>query len=704
MKLNIILIFLSFALTLALISLNNIQEGFDLSVGDISPETFTATHQTENRIATERLRNEARATVVTIFTRDPEIEEQVYQRLLYFFDRVNYLREVYREIIAEQEAALYAEANEELTEEVLIPEEDVIEMQDPWDILTELDLPETRYLSENLGEYVLNLLVTWEISFFNRIQSGVLDAFSVLMENEVWPEAPNLEQEIYGLFAMEGLPYPMPGVGFVILNAYIEPNIIADEEATITLQEERAAEIAPVVFFQNQIIVNEGDVITEEIYQALIDLNYIRDGYTINYIPIAASSIMVLFLFGIVWVYIFLSEPNFNKKLKLLLFTLYIITLISTNLLRAVPYIFVPLLIFTMLTGILINYKPAVVLNICVTIAMFLVFEGGLDFALYFLIMGTIVAIATKYSLERSKVIVFSLAISLLSGLMALASGILVTMNFTSDSLLFMGYGFLAGFFAVIISMGTLPIWESFFGVTTSIKLLDLTNPSNYLLRRLSIEAPGTYYHSIIVANLSETAAYDINADTVLARVGAYFHDIGKLRNPGYFIENQVGENIHDELPPLDSSGIIRDHVEYGLVLAEENKLPPVLQDIIAQHHGRTLLKFFLDKAKKNGEEPNPEDYTYPGPIPQFKEAAIVMLADTVEAAVRSMTGKLTDKGDMATFVNKLIKDKLLEGQLLESGLTIKDLDTIEKSFLRVLNGMYHDRIPYKLDSPPAEQ
>jgi putative nucleotidyltransferase with HDIG domain len=199
------------------------------------------------------------------------------------------------------------------------------------------------------------------------------------------------------------------------------------------------------------------------------------------------------------------------------------------------------------------------------------------------------------------------------------------------------------------------------------------------------------------VANLAETAAYDIGANPNVARVGGYYHDIGKLKYPQYFSENQIGENPHDELDPYSSVAVLNSHISVGLTMADEYRLPKAIKDIVAQHHGSSLIKFFYHKASMENPEdkPNETDFHYKQVKPQTKEAAVVMLADTVEAAVRSKFKESKSMQEIDEFIRELIKDKLDDGQLIDSGFTIKDIDTVAKSFMRVFKGMYHERIPY---------
>jgi putative nucleotidyltransferase with HDIG domain len=262
------------------------------------------------------------------------------------------------------------------------------------------------------------------------------------------------------------------------------------------------------------------------------------------------------------------------------------------------------------------------------------------------------------------------------------------------------GFAALNGMLTVIVCMGSLSFWEVFFGVVTPVKLLDLTNPTNALLRRLTIEAPGTYHHSLIVANLAETAAYDIGANPHTARAGGYYHDIGKLRNPHFFIENIAGENPHDHMDPYNSVQLIVNHVSYGLSLAAEYRLPQFIRDIIKEHHGTSLMQYFFAKAKESNcdKEIDEKEFRYPYSVPQNRESACVMLADMVEAAVRSLIPRVKSVDEVRDQISALIRNKLNDGQLIDSQLSIKDVDIIENSFYRVLKGMYHERIPYPKD------
>ena len=256
---------------------------------------------------------------------------------------------------------------------------------------------------------------------------------------------------------------------------------------------------------------------------------------------------------------------------------------------------------------------------------------------------------------------------------------------------------FFGAIMASIICVGLQPVFETGFNLVTPSKLIELSNPNQPLLRRLMIETPGTYHHSMIVANLAEAAAEAIGADALLARVGAYYHDIGKLIRPVYFKENQIGENPHDKTDPRVSTAILTEHTRDGVELAKKHHLPEAIIDMICQHHGDTPVMYFYAKTVKQMGEENVDlnDFRYDGPKPQTAEAAILMLSDTVEAAVRSVLGKGQTLEEAEGLIKTLMKDKLDDNQLDNSGLGIHELEIIRKAFIKVFHGMYHERVAY---------
>ena len=257
-------------------------------------------------------------------------------------------------------------------------------------------------------------------------------------------------------------------------------------------------------------------------------------------------------------------------------------------------------------------------------------------------------------------------------------------------------WGAANGLVAAGLSFFLLPLAEALTGITTDLTLLELSDPSRPLLRRLSLEAPGTYAHSVAMANLVEAACNRIGANGLLGRVGCYYHDIGKVKNPQYFVENQArGSNPHDRLKAYQSAEIIRAHVTDGLVLAREAALPEAVTAFIPEHHGTTEITYFLDRAKKSGDgaSPDPSDFVYPGPKPHSKETAITMLADSVEAALRVLEDLTPQK--IEEVINHIVRTKLNAGQLDEAPMTLQQLEQVKQEFVRIITGMYHNRIDY---------
>lgn len=258
------------------------------------------------------------------------------------------------------------------------------------------------------------------------------------------------------------------------------------------------------------------------------------------------------------------------------------------------------------------------------------------------------------------------------------------------------GYAALSGVGSAIMVVGVLPLMEDLFGITTTFKLLELANPSQPLLRELQMKAPGTYHHSILVGNLAEAAAEAIGADALLVRVGSYYHDIGKTKRPYFFVENQLGmANQHDRISPRLSALVITAHVKEGLEMAREHKLPAIIQEFIATHHGTSLVSYFYHQAvqAEGQRQVQEEHFRYPGPRPRTRETGIVMLADGVEASCRSLKTPTPDQ--IEAMVRKIVDKRLADGELSEAPLTLKEIEKVAAAFIRVLTGLFHQRIEY---------
>ncbi|MEA4816363.1 MAG: HDIG domain-containing protein [Lachnospiraceae bacterium] len=645
-----------------------------VEVGGVSPERYVATKDIIDEAATGKLKENAEALVGSLYKYDAEAQEASLSKLDSFFDTLDKYVDM-----------LNSDSEENVSDGATF-EIPVALSNSQYKDYAELSTNgKTEYKSEirNIATYVFEQGITEEYL------ATALKSVEDKIEETQWN-------------------YNLKNMGYSVISKILSPNMIIDEEAIEAAKQLKASEVKPVMIMKNQKIVDEGEVITQEIYDVLLSLDLINNEESKNTVSLlGCMAIVTLLMIGAVF---FIKEQSGRRPVKinelLILFTAYIITLLIIKLMyKVTSYIFIPLSLFAMLVSVLISTRMAIILNILVTIASYFVFNGNADFIIYFLITGTIAAYLVKHTEKRQQILAVAVGIGITNFICAFALGMIAD-NAYSLGLVKTGlYGMLVGIITVIVVIGSLPFWESVFEVNSSLKLLELIRPDNYLMRRLMIEAPGTYHHSLIVANMAEAAAIELGANATIARVGAYYHDIGKLRNPAYFSENQMGENPHDFMEPERSAKVIMDHVKYGRELADEYKLPKAIKNMIKEHHGTTLVKYFYLKAVKQygREEVKEEDYRYPGVTPKSRETAIVMLADTCEAAVRSIFSEGKNAADIEEIIKTLIKDKLDDGQLDDCDLTIKDLSVMRKAFLKIFQGMYHERVSYPKDEKAEE-
>ena len=372
-------------------------------------------------------------------------------------------------------------------------------------------------------------------------------------------------------------------------------------------------------------------------------------------------------------------------------------------------YILVPIATGTMLLKLLFGQRIAITFAIVLSIIGTVIFNGqipgslNIEAGIYFLfsqLAGILFLFNVKDRTTILKASVGSGIVNLLTVLLFLFLSYEKYELF--DSLLYSGYGLTAAFISCALTIGILPFFESGLGILSDTKLLTLASPNHPLLRKILTEAPGTYHHSVMVANLSEAACEKIGANGLLARVASYYHDLGKTKHPHYFIENQMGmQNPHEYLEPMQSAAIIISHPYDGAAILREHKIPKEIIDISEQHHGTTLLKYFYYKAKKSYKKIEEEDFRYPGPRPRTKEAAVISICDSIEAAVRSLEEPTKDKID--EMITSIMHDRLTDGQLNESSLTFSELEVIKTTVSETLNGIYHSRIQYPTDDKTKE-
>ena len=352
----------------------------------------------------------------------------------------------------------------------------------------------------------------------------------------------------------------------------------------------------------------------------------------------------------------------------------------------------IPTALFIMLVAVFLGTRPAMIMALALPLGAY--FSGAFDYHSYLIALVSGAAASTvlhnaqnRMSLIKAGIVIAAAnCLAVVVVLLMRQSGI-----YSYPALIF--WAALNGIISGMLTIGFLPPLEHALNAVTPFRLMELSDLNAPVLRKLFTAAPGSYSHSLMVANLAEQACQDIGANALLARVGAYYHDIGKMENPDYFVENQNEHNKHDEIAPRLSATIIRSHVKLGIEKAHSLGLPKDVISIIAEHHGNSIISWFYNKAVEQGETVNAEDFTYPGNPPRSKESAVVMLADITEAAVRTLTKPTAGKIDK--FIQQLFEDKIDHGQLSESDLSFRELEIIKKAFVKVLAGYYHSRIEY---------
>ncbi|MDR9755870.1 MAG: HD family phosphohydrolase [Thermacetogeniaceae bacterium] len=677
-----VLFFLAAALV---VGSNFLSGGFSFKEGQVCPTNIYATRTIVyvDEEETERLRNEAANRVEKSYQEDADALQRQHGLVNNTFDKIRELRDA--ELPPEDKLK---QLRSFLTQEIGISVSDLDDISD--NALTAMlaasdqELGNAQSLSRNLIQEELR---------YGLKADGLNSARD------------NLAYKV----TISDIPDQWEPVVSTVLVHILEPNLIFDNETYERRIQQARAEVPEVVrtYQAGQVIVREGDIITKVDLAVLRQLGLMQ-GRALG-TRLIGVLLFVLVLGGLILFYLARFRRDILKSdqhltLYGLVFTLTILVAKAVSVINISPQAeigslvgyLLPVAGGAVLITVLFDRGLAVFTSFLFSIIVGMITDGQFSFALVAFagcmagIFG-IGAFATRSDLLRGGLFYISLA----NMGMILILGLL---NETAPGLVLagMGMGLLNGITSSILALGLLPYLESAFGITSTVRLLELSNPSQPLLKRLLLEAPGTYHHSILVGNLAEAAAEAVNADPLLVRVGSYYHDIGKLKRPFFFIENQISrENPHDKIAPSLSTLIITSHVKDGLELAREHKLPPDIQGIIEQHHGTSLVAYFYQKALESDrpELVTEEEFRYDSVKPQTREAALVMLADSVEAAIRSL--QKPTPGRLEGLTRKIIKDKLHDGQLEECDLTFKDLNKIASAFVRVLGGIFHSRIEY---------
>ncbi|NLM47045.1 MAG: HDIG domain-containing protein [Firmicutes bacterium] len=645
----------------------------DLTLGNPSPRRIVAEWDAVDHYETERRREQAAQAVAESFDYDPTVLSRAEERIGAFFRKVREIRAL--ELEQEQKVArLTKEVDIELTEPLAVSllESRVIDLEDMQVQLLEVVQAILQQGVKPAGVETARRQASQEISFliFDQDQKRVMVRLA---------------------------------------EAVIEANMIYNAEATAQARQAARDAVEPVRILEGTVIIQEREIVTKRHLEQLEALGLLRG--TTGYPMFFGLALLLLVIFTVTGLYLYLFQRELYQDPKRLLL-LGLITTITLVLSIAANYFsgyLLPVSMGVILIAVLLNGSLAVLMSMVFAVFVALLTGNDFRFMLIAFTGGLVAAYSVSQLQRRSDLTRAGLYVSAINVIAYLGLFLFAgTLRFQYDILREFGINILAavgnGVLSAVLAIGLLPYLESGFGLTTSVTLLELANPSHPLLKQLLMEAPGTYHHSLIVANLAEAAAEAVGADPLLARVGSFYHDIGKLKRPYFFIENQLGPNPHEKISPNLSTLIITSHVKDGLEMAKKAKLPKVIQDIIVQHHGNSLVSYFYRQAEKNPDSRDflrEEDFRYEAPLPQTKEAAIILLADAVEAAVRSLNKPAA--GRVEAVVRKIIKDKLADGQFDQCNITLRELDIIAQTFVRILSGIYHTRIEYPEKELKAE-
>jgi len=673
------------------------QPNTSLKVGDTVSEDIAAPRDVYDEEATVTLRLQASSSVEKVYKIDEEIYTSLSNAVISFFDGLDRIR-ADAEVLRRQKvaAALPESALAQMGEGQLTP--------DQWSMIVstvELEAMRPAALEALDQDNLYGVLSISETDMSAWMREAQLRINSIhrrgIKDSNLQDTRTEFRQDLEPL-----TPLAIKEICSIMAREFISPTLIYSETDTLMAMDEAAGAVEDQYIEKGDILVTAGTVITEEIYEELVNVGVIRVGgvrFILKVLVVFAIILLLACIVLLVAVYIprYLSDTSklllaailISLTTVIALFTLrvdealnpiflaaYLITMLVSGRVAAIACIFMAVVFGMMAMGA--TYDYGMMARVILTTAL-----GGMAGIL-------LVRKATKRSAVFAGAavasVVMCVAIALFSVLDAEANyeilkdvGKIVVINLAS----------------AILGIGLMPFWEWLFRLATPQRLAELSSANNPLLRRLMLEAPGTYHHSMLVSSLAEAAATAIGANSLLARVGAFYHDVGKLKRPMYFTENQKGENPHDALEPERSAAVLVAHVTDGVLMLQKERMPNEVIRIAQEHHGTSLTSFFYYNAVKQTGDPNlsKAPFRYPGPKPETKESAIVCICDGCEAAVHSMNDPTMEQ--IEEMVTKIIRSKIEEGQLSRAPITMADLGKIKASILATFRGITHARIEY---------
>lgn len=670
----------------------------DLKPGDKAKETLYTSRDIVDRVTTDARKQEAMREVKSVERLDEAHAIEQQQLAQVYFGSLADVREEAEKIRSQRmQLATSSSPYAKLPKEGELTEEEwrLLLKQEDYDYLRGL-------LPLSFADIEIEQLIAMKAETLQRTTDIVLSKLLTVLRAGVTkyslvPTQNEMQKELRGMQLSE----IAERLGDKAINAYLDVTLEVDEQATEARREQAAEGVAPVMLRKGEMIIAAGDTATDSTVGILEDLGYVRPTDSDRRVYIG-SAVLLVFVFCLFAAYLLLFRSELLRR-GAYSFMLGLVMLVTIVLmfpaLRLNSWVN-PAALGALLISLLIGPKPAMAANFLLALIGGLMAGGWSDMLgttsliniATYAVGGTVAVMAARNALNRGRIMISGALGGVMAALMLFALRYLIDADIT-DMLMSSVWVLGTYVLSAVICIGTLPLWESIFDISTPSRMRELCDANMPLLRRLMTEAPGTYHHSLMVASLAENATEAVGRDALLARAGAFYHDIGKLKRPVYFVENQRGgRNPHDQLEPEQSAKILFAHVFDGITLAEKHKLPAQLRQIIVEHHGDTAAMYFYHKAAASGPV-DIKSFRYPGPRPQSAESAIVMLADSVEAGVRSLENQTREAiGDM---IRKIVKSKIDDGQFSNVPLTFAELSRIEQAFLKTYGGLLHERIAY---------
>jgi len=641
-----------------------------LQVGQVSPSDILAPRKItfESKSLTEEARRQAEARVAEVYDPpDPRVARQQNSLARQALDYIDTVRQRTDISPKEKVSALMAGPDLDLAPEV---------------VAHLLNLPEPAWravYSETL--FVINRIMREPIR-----EAGVADAIRMIPGTI----SPSLTEDQATIVTS-------------LARGFIHPNTFYNEQVTLTRRTAAREQVQPVqrTIERGQVIVRTGEIVTARDLEALEALGLLQTQVRWN--QVLGTLLFITITTSTLGGYVLRRSPGFWMNGRHVMLFIFIVLLFAAAAKLTVPghpllpYVF-PAAAASMILTVLLGPQFALATTVLMGVIVTWLSAGSLELFVYVL-SGSLAAILSVWRIDRLTTFLWAGVWVVIAQLTTVTAFRLLT-DMPWDMLTALQTTLAVavnGALSVSLTVAGFLVLGHLFGITTSLQLMDLARPTHPLLRQLQLKAPGTYHHSLVVSNMAEEAAQRIGADALMVRVAAYYHDVGKSIRPYFFVENQMdGVNAHDRLDPKTSAHIIIAHVADGIELAKKHKLPPSIRDFIAQHHGQRLATYFYRQAvngSQNGNSVNPDDFRYPGPRPQSREAAILMLADSTEATVRAC--RPTSATEIDQVVHSVIDERIAEGELDACDLTLRDIQQIREAFVCILQGVYHPRILY---------